>query len=263
VIPGAAPEPEDLPLAERRRLSRKEDTLARTRLKHLAAPLAVIAAIGLGAAQPAGAATPVHVKVRVEGPAATITQSDPVPLTGTFKGHQLSTPTALGALLRAGRRRHFNVGLQWFDCCGFFVDSIAGTSGDASHYWAFKVGQKLSSIGAGSIAATPGMSVLFYYTTFDPNTGATEPTLGLSGKKTVAKGAAVTFTIDAFDDAGHATAASTAWLHVAGVAVHADAGGHVTVRFGHAGTFPVRATESGAIRSRTIWVHVGSSAPAS
>ena len=230
---------------------------------HLAAVLAVLATIGLGAAQPAAAAAPVHVKVRVEGPAATITQSDPVPLTGTFAGHQLSTPTALGALLKAGRVHHFRVGLQWFDCCGFFVGSIAGVPGDSTHFWAFKVGQKLSSIGAGAIPATPGLSVLFYYTTFDPNTGATQPTLGLNGRTTATVGAPETFTIRSFDDAGTPAAARGAWLHVGGLAVHADATGHVTVEFGHAGVFAVRATESGAIRSRTIWVHVGSSASAS
>jgi hypothetical protein len=237
--------------------------LARTRPKHLAAALAVLATIALGAAQPAAAAAPVHVKVRVEGPTSTVTQSDPAALTGTFAGHQLSTPTALGALLKAGRVHHFKVGLQWFDCCGFFVNSVAGVPGDATHFWAFKVGQKLSSIGAGAIPATPGLSVLFYYTTFDPNTGATEPTLGLSGHKTATVGSSQTFTVTAFDDAGKATAAGGAWLHVGGLAVHADATGHVTVQFGHAGTFAVRATESGAIRSRTIWVHVGSSASAS
>jgi hypothetical protein len=237
--------------------------LARTRPKHLAAALAVLAVIGLGAAQPAAAAAPVHVKVRVEGPSTTVTQSHPVPLTGTFAGHQLSTPTALGALLKAGRVHHFRVGLQWFDCCGFFVNSIAGIPGDATHFWAFKVGHTLSSIGAGAIPATPGLSVLFYYTTFDPVTGATEPTLGLSGHKTATVGTAQTFTITSFDDAGKATAAARAWLDVGGIAVHADSTGHVTVQFGHTGTFAVRATESGAIRSRTIWVHVSSSASAS
>jgi Domain of unknown function (DUF4430) len=237
--------------------------LARTRPKHLAAALAVLATIGLGAAQPAAAAAPVHVKVRVEGPTSTITQSDPVPLTGTFAGHQLSTPTALGALLKAGRAHHFKVGLQWFDCCGFFVNSIAGIPGDSTHFWAFKVNQKLSSVGAGSIPATPGLSVLFYYTTFDPNTGATQPTLGLNGRTTATVDAPETFTIRSFNDAGKATPAPAAWLHVGGIAVHADSTGHVTVAFGHSGTFAVRATRSGAIRSRTIWVHFTSSASAS
>jgi hypothetical protein len=237
--------------------------LARTRPKHLTTVLVVLAAIGLGAAQPAAAAAPIHVKVRVEGPTSTITQSDPVPLTGTFAGHQLSTPTALGALLKAGRVHHFKVGLEWFDCCGFFVNSVAGIPGDSTHFWAFKVRQKLSSVGAGSVPATRGLSVLFYYTTFDPNTGATQPTLGLSGHRTATVGAPETFTVVSFNDAGKATAAGAAWLHVGGIAVHADATGHVTVQFGHTGVFPVRATESGAIRSRTIWVHVGSSSSAS
>lgn len=237
--------------------------MARTRPKHLAAALAVLATIALGAAQPAAAAAPVHVKVRVEGPTSTITQSDPAALTGTFAGHQLSTPTVLGALLKAGRVQHFKVGLQWFDCCGLFVNSIAGIPGDSTHFWALKVAQKLASVGAGAIPATPGLSVLFYYTTFDPNTGATEPTLGLNGRTTATVDTPQTFTVRSFDDAGKATPASGAWLHVGAIAVHADATGHVTVEFGHAGVFAVRATRSGAIRSRTIWVHVSSSASAS
>ena len=49
--------------------------MARTRLHRLAILVAVWAAAGLAAAQPAAAATPVHVKVRVEGPAHTVTQS--------------------------------------------------------------------------------------------------------------------------------------------------------------------------------------------
>lgn len=237
--------------------------MARTRPAHLAAALAVLATIGLGAAQPAAAAAPVHVKVRVESPTSTITQSDPVPLTGTFAGHQLSTPTVLGALLKASRVHHFKVGLQWFDCCGFFVNSIAGMPGDATHFWALKIGQKLASVGAGSIPAAPGQSALFYWTAFDPGTGATQRTLGLSGHKTATVGAPETFTVTSFNDAGKARAAGRAWLHVGAIAVHADSKGHVTVEFGHAGVVAVRATESGAIRSRTIWVHVGSSASAS
>ena len=128
--------------------------MARNRFNHLVTMVVVWAALGLGAAQAAAAA--VHVKVRVEGPTATVTQSDPVPITGTFAGHPLSTPTALGALLAAGRQHHFPVALQWFDCCGFFVNSIAGVPGDATHFWAFKVGHTLSSIGAGSVPATRG-----------------------------------------------------------------------------------------------------------
>ena len=231
--------------------------MARTRLHHLAAAVAVWAILGLGAAATATAAAPVHVKVRVEGPAHTVTQSRQVPITGTFAGHKLSGPTALGALLAAGRHRHFPVGLEWFDCCGFFVNSVAGVPGDATHFWAFKVGHTLSTVGAGAVTATPGMSALFYYTTFDPDTGATEPTLGLDpANRTIARGGTVTFTVSSWDDAGHGSAAAGAWVNVNGIATRADSTGHLTVQFTHTGTFPVKATLAGAIRSRTIWVHV-------
>ena len=231
--------------------------MARTRLHRLAVLVAVWAAAGLAAAPTAAAAAPVHVKVRVEGPAHTVTQSRQVPLTGTFAGHKLSGPTALGALLAASRHRHFPVGLEWFDCCGFFVNSVAGVPGDARHFWAFKVSHTLSSIGAGAITATPGMSLLFYYTTFDPETGATEPTLGLDpANRTIRRGATVTFTVSSWNDAGHGSAAGGAWVDVGGIATRADSTGHLTVRFTHTGTFPVRATHPGTIRSRTIWVHV-------
>lgn len=230
--------------------------MARIRLHHLVTAVVLWAALGLGAAQAASAAAPVHVKVRVEGPTATVNQSDPVPITGTFAGHPLSTPTALGALLAAGRHHHFPVGLQWFDCCGFFVSSIAGVPGDATHFWAFKVGHALSSIGAGAIKATPGLSVLFYYTTFDPATGATERTLGLNGPRTVTKGGTATFAVTSWNDAGRGRAAGGAWVNVGGIAAHADSTGRLTVQFTRTGTFPVRATLTGTIRSRTIWVHV-------
>jgi Domain of unknown function (DUF4430) len=231
--------------------------LASTRLHRLAALVAVWAAAGLAAAPAAAQAAPVHVKVRVEGPARTVTQSIQVPITGQFAGHSLTAPTPLGALLAAGRHRHFPVGLQWFDCCGFFVNSIAGVPGDAKHFWAFKVGHTLSSVGAGAVTATPGMRVLFYYTTFDPDTGATEPTLGLDpAHRTIGRGGTLTFTVTSWNDAGHGSAAGGAWVNVNGIATRADSTGHLTVQFTHTGTFPVKASLAGAIRSRTIWVHV-------
>ena len=69
--------------------------MARTRLHRLAILVAVWAAAGLAAAQTAAAATPVHVKVRVEGPAHTVTQSRQVPITGTFAGHKLSDQSSI------------------------------------------------------------------------------------------------------------------------------------------------------------------------
>jgi hypothetical protein len=221
---------------------------------------AAIAALAiLVAAGPASAAK-VHVALRVEGPSHTVFAGRPVPLTGMVQGHRLAEPTPLGALLTASHNHRFGVGLTWFSCCGFFVDSIAGKAGNASHFWGFKIGHALSSVGAGSVKATPGMHALFYWTTFDPNTGATEPTLGLRAtSRNLEPGATATFTVVSYDDAGTGTPAAHAWVSVNGAATQAGSLGRVTVRFTRTGTYAVRAILPGAIRSPTVWVHVGSS----
>lgn len=221
---------------------------------------AAIAALAILAAAGPASAAKIHVALRVEGPRHTVFAGRPVPFTGTVKGHELSQPTPLGALLTASHNHHFGVGLTWFSCCGFFVDSIAGTAGDASHFWAFKVGHVLSSVGAGSVKATPGMHALFYWTTFDPDTGATEPTLGLkTTSHNLARGETATFRVVSYNDAGTGTPSAHAWVSVNGAATQAGSLGRVTVRFTRTGTYAVRATHAGAIRSPTVWVHVGSS----
>lgn len=221
---------------------------------------ATVAALAILVAAGPAAAAKVHVSVRVEGPRHTVFAGRPAPFTGTIKGHALSQPTPLGALITASRNHDFGLRLKWFSCCGFFVNSVAGTPGDASHFWAFKVGHVLSSIGAGSVTATPGMHALFYWTTFDPSTGATEPTLGLkTPSRNVEPGANTTFTVVSYDDAGTVTPAAHAWVSVNGAATQAGSLGRVTLRFMRRGTYAVRATLPDAIRSPTVWVHVGSS----
>jgi hypothetical protein len=221
---------------------------------------AAVAALALLVAAGPAAAAKVHVALRVEGPNRTIFTGRPVPFTGTIKGHALSQPTPLGALLTASRHHDFGVGLQWFSCCGFFVNSIAGRPGNATHFWAFKVGHVLSSVGAGSVKAKPGMHALFYWTTFDSTTGATQPTLGLKAtSRSLEPGQRATFTVVSYDDAGNATPSAHAWVSVNGAATQAGSLGRVTFRFMRKGTFAVRATHTGAIRSPTVWVHVGSS----
>jgi hypothetical protein len=99
--------------------------------------------------------------------------------------------------------------------------------------------------------------VLIYYATFDPDTFATQPTLGLRASHShISAGGSVTFTVSSFDDAGTASAAEGAWVWVNGVASHANASGHVTVRLVR-GRYQVRATMPGAIRSRTLRVRSG------
>ena len=97
-------------------------------------------------------------------------------------------------------------------------------------------------------------------TAFDPATGATEPTLGLKAtSRNLEPGADATFTVVAYDDAGNATPSAHAWVSVDGAATQAGSLGRVKVRFVRSGTYAVRATHPGAIRSPTVWVHVGSS----
>jgi hypothetical protein len=221
---------------------------------------AVIAALAILVAAGPAAAAKVHVALRVEGPRHTVFAGRPVPFTGTVKGHRMSQPTPLGALVTASRHHGFGLGLTWFSCCGFFVDSIAGRAGDASHFWAFKVGHVLSSIGAGSVKAAAGMHGLFYWTTFDSTTCATQPTLGLKAtSRSLEPGGTATFTAVSYDDAGTGTPAAHAWVSVNGAATQAGSLGRVTFRFTRPGTYAVRATHPGAIRSPTVWVHVGSS----
>ncbi len=128
--------------------------------------------------------------------------------------------------------------------------------GDATHFWAFKVGHALSPIGAGCDPGHPRPVRALLLHDLRPDTGATEPTLGLDGAKDVTRGGTVTFVVSSWNDAGHGTAAGGAWVSVGGIATRADATGRLTVRFTRTGTYPVRATLAGTIRSRTIWVHV-------
>src|SRR5207248_2161854 len=76
------------------------------------AMLAAVAALG-AAAPPALAA-----KLRVEGPAHTVFQGRAKPLVGTLQGHTTRKSTALGALVRAARRKPFQLGPSWYDGTG-------------------------------------------------------------------------------------------------------------------------------------------------
>jgi hypothetical protein len=197
--------------------------------------------------------------LRVEAPKGTVFQGTVTPFVGTLRGHTTTKSTALGALITASRAKPFSVGLGWSDSFGggwngFFVTSINGVTPPPTAFWALKVNQRLSEVGFGATPVTSSSRVLVYYTTFDPETFATQPTLGLSSSAShVTGGAAVTFTVKSFDDAGTATPAAGAWVWVNGVGSHADAQGHVTVRLA-TGRYQVRSTTPGAIRSRTLWV---------
>jgi hypothetical protein len=229
--------------------------LATIRRHHLAAVLATLLAL---IAAPTAASAAVRVHLRVEGPSSTVVASRPVPFVGTVKGHSLAQPTPLGALITATRNHGVPLGLQWFDCCGFFVNSVDGVAGDATHFWAFKVGNVLAANGAGSTPAVAGQHLLFYYTTFDPVTFATEPTLGINAtRRSVHRFGKVRFRVTAYDDAGAGTAVAGANIWRNGrIVAHTNAKGKATLKFRRRGTYPVRATSAGKIRSQRLWITV-------
>jgi type 1 fimbria pilin len=228
--------------------------LATDRLRRIIATLVALLVLAAVSAAPALATS-----LRVEGPGHTVFQGNVKPFVGTLKGHTTTQRTALGALVTASRRTPFTLGLQWSDAFGgawngFFVASIAGITPPSTAFWALKVNQKLTETGIGSTPVGRRSKVLVYYTTFDPVTFATQPTLALTASSQRPEAnTSVTFTVRSFDDAGTPTAAAGAWVWVNGVATQANATGTVTVRLAQ-GRYRVRATDPGTIRSRTLWV---------
>ena len=136
------------------------------------------------------------------------------------------------------------------------MSSIAHVTPPSTAYWAFKLNQKLASSGLGSTRVTRDSHVLVYYTTFDPETGATQPTLGItastkrSRRRTAGSpsGSAPTTMRGRPRPPPAPSCGSTAFP------THVNANGAVTLRFAR-GTSSVRAVEPGAIRSQKLWVH--------
>ena len=228
--------------------------MATIRRHHLAALAAALFAFG---AAPAGATAATHVNLRVEGPAHTIVASNPQAFVGQVNGHNLARPTVLGGLITATSNHDIPLDLQWFDCCGFFVNSIDGVAADATHYWAFKIGRRLAALGAGETPASD-RRILFYYTSFDPVTFETQPTLNLtSTPRAIGHGGQVRFTVTGYDDFGNGTREAGARVWEQGRIVgRTDADGRATLTFPRAGAYPVRATFAGTIRSQRLWVTV-------
>ena len=228
--------------------------MATNRLRLLFTALIAAMLLALSSVAPALAAG-----LRVEAPGGTVFQGHVTPFVGTLRGHTTTESTALGALVTASRAKPFSLGLGWSDSFGgawngFYVTSIAGITPPPTAFWALKVNQTLSAVGFGAAPVTSSSRVLVYYTTYDPVTFATQPTLGLGRSAGhVEPGGSVTFTVRSFDDAGTPSVAAGAWVWVNGVASHADSAGHVTVRLS-AGSYKVRATMPGAIRSPTLRV---------
>jgi hypothetical protein len=241
--------------------------LANHRLRATAAVIAALIALAIGAA-PAAAQTP----IRVENSKATLFQGSVTPVTGTLKdntgaSHTTAKSTALGALVAASRGANpFTLDLGWFDglgggWAGFYLAGVNGVTPPSNAFWALKVNQKLASVGLGTQTVGDKANVLVYYTTTDPVTFATEPTLGIGvSSPTVEPGGRVTITVSQYDDAGNKSAAAGAWILVNGQQrVQTGMTGVATVRLAKSGQYRIKATKAGTIRSRKLWVTAASS----
>jgi len=241
--------------------------LANHRLRATAAVIAALIALAIGAA-PAAAQTP----IRVENSKSTLFQGSVTPVTGTLKdntgaSHTTAKSTALGALVAASRGANpFTLDLGWFDglgggWAGFYLAGVNGVTPPSNAFWALKVNQKLASVGLGTQTVGDKASVLVYYTTTDPVTFATEPTLGIGvSSPTVEPGGRVTITVSQYDDAGNKSAAAGAWILVNGQQrVQTGMTGVATVRLAKSGQYRIKATKAGTIRSRKLWVTAASS----
>ena len=234
--------------------------MALTRPRQLVALLATLLAIAAIMAAPAWATA-----IRVEGPKRNVFQGPVVPYVGSLKdqdgvSHTTRKQTALGALVRASRTKPFPIRLEWSDAFGgawngFYLTAVNGVTPPVTAFWAVKVDMRLTDVGLGAATVTPSSRVLVYYTTFDPTTFATKPTLGIAASPaTIETGGSVAIRVSQFDDTGAATPAVNAWVWVRGVGVRTNANGLASVRLGEPGTYRVRATKDGTIRSKTLWV---------
>ena len=241
--------------------------MANHRLRATAAVIAALIALAIGAA-PAAAQTP----IRVENSKATLFQGSVTPVTGTLKdntgaSHTTAKSTALGALVAASRGANpFTLDLGWFDglgggWAGFYLAGVNGVTPPSNAFWALKVNQKLASVGLGTQTVGDKANVLVYYTTTDPVTFATEPTLGIGvSSPTVEPGGRVTITVSQYDDAGNKSAAAGAWILVNGQQrVQTGMTGVATVRLAKSGQYRIKATKAGTIRSRKLWITATSS----
>ena len=241
--------------------------MANHRLRATAAVIAALIALVISAA-PAVAQTP----IRVENSKSTLFQGSVTPVTGTLKdntgaSHTTAKSTALGALVAASRGANpFALDLGWFDglgggWAGFYLAGVNGVTPPSNAFWALKVNQKLASVGLGTQTVGDKANVLVYYTTTDPVTFATEPTLGIGiSSPTVEPGGRVTITVSQYDDAGNKSAAAGAWILVNGQQrVQTGMTGVATVRLAKSGQYRIKATKAGTIRSRKLWVTAASS----
>ena len=178
------------------------------------------------------AAFALRVHVRVEGKSRTIYGSaEPSLQVGTNALDALESASVAGEF-------YYHVTATSF---GPYVDQIGRYVAGASTGWVFKVNGVSPPIGADAVQLKAGDRVLWYWATFGPSGGP--PTLSL---RAAAKRGC--YRVLSQNDAGKATAARGARLHVDGRSIRARSGSACVGR--HGGL--VTATLKGAVRSNAL-----------
>lgn len=194
------------------------------RIAVLTAALAVVLAL-------AASALAATVTIRVEGKTRTIFGSAPV---------QVDAANALQALELASVLGEFHYQLT-STSFGDYVSQIGRYPAAGSAGWVFKVNGASPPVGADQVQLRDGDTVLWYWATFGETGGP--PTLELK-----ADAKAGCYVVTTADDAGKATPANGAVLHVDGRRVKTQGGRGCIGK--HRGL--VRAYAVGAVRSNSV-----------
>jgi hypothetical protein len=176
-----------------------------------------------------GAAMAAQVTIRVEGKTQSIFGSKPVTIDATNALQALDIASTLGEFYYGLTKSSF----------GDYVSQVGKYAGAGNAGWVFKVNGVSPPVGADQVQLKDGDAVLWYYATFGANGGP--PTLDLKAL------AGNCYSVTSYDDAGKASPAAGAVLHVDGRRVKVVAGkGCVGT---HRGL--VRAYSFGTVRSNS------------
>ena len=177
----------------------------------------------------AGAALAAQVTIRVEGKTQSIFGSKPVTIDATNALQALDIASTLGEFYYGVTHSSF----------GDYVSQVGKYPGAGSAGWVFKVNGLSPPVGADQVQLKDGDAVLWYYATFGANGGP--PTLDLKAL------AGNCYRVTSYDDAGKASPAAGAVIHVDGRRVKVvDGKGCVGA---HKGL--VRAYSFGTVRSNS------------
>ena len=177
----------------------------------------------------AGAALAAQVTIRVEGKTQSIFGSKPVTIDATNALQALDIASTLGEFYYGVTHSSF----------GDYVSQVGKYGGAGSAGWVFKVNGVSPPVGADQVQLKDGDAVLWYYATFGANGGP--PTLDLKAL------AGNCYRVTSYDDAGKASPAAGAVIHVDGRRVKVvDGKGCVGA---HKGL--VRAYSFGTVRSNS------------